>query len=221
MIVDFHVHTRGSSDSGMDPMRVLDVARHAGLDAIAVCDHGSISVALEMAAEVARAGPHARTRVIVGEEIRTGEGEIIGYFLSEAVPSGLTPERTVELIRDQGGVVCVPHPFDRFRRSPLNRVALERIRPGVDAIEALNARNLARTDDVLARGWASARGIPAIAGSDAHTYREIGRARTQLPWFDSAQTLRLALPDALLLGSHSFPLVHVVTAVRKRIPGRR
>ena len=222
MIVDFHVHTRGSRDSGMDPMRIIEVARRAGLDAIAVCDHNSIAVAQELAAgipEATRDGVPGLL-VIVGEEIRTAEGEIIGYFLSEAIPKGLTPEETVDRIVEQGGVVSVPHPFDRFRHSPLTRSALERIAPRLHAVEGLNARNLAYADDAAARDWASSRGLSCLAGSDAHTYREVGRACTELPAFDSAATLLGALPHARLVGSHSNPAVHLVTAVRKRLPQR-
>jgi predicted metal-dependent phosphoesterase TrpH len=78
--------------------------------------------------------------VIVGEEVYTTEGEVIGYFLSEMVPSGLTPEETVDRIVGQGGVVCVPHPFDRFRRSPLSRAALERIAGAVHLVTAVRKR---------------------------------------------------------------------------------
>jgi predicted metal-dependent phosphoesterase TrpH len=220
MIVDFHVHTCGSRDSGMGPRRVIEAARRAGLDGVAVCDHDSVEVALRLAAHVAGSSIDGAPGflVIVGEEVRTTGGEIIGYFLSEMVPPGLTPEETVDRILGQGGVVCVPHPFDRFRRSPLNREALERIAPRLHAVEGLNARNLARADDVAARDWASSHGLPCVAGSDAHTYYEIGRARTELPAFDSAVTLLDALPDARLLGGHSNPVVHLVTAVGKRLP---
>jgi predicted metal-dependent phosphoesterase TrpH len=215
MIVDFHVHTRGSRDSGMDPMRAIEFARRAGLDAIAVCDHGTVEVALAM--QAALAAIESDFLVIAGEEIRTTEGEIIGFFLDETVPQGLSPEVTVQRIVAQGGVVCIPHPFDRFRRSPLSRQALDRIADRIDAVEGLNARNLAHADDSAARGWASSRGMPCIAGSDAHTYSEIGRARTNLPVFDSAVTLLQALPHSAILGGHSNPAVHLVTAVRKRL----
>lgn len=117
-----------------------------------------------------------------------------------------------------GGLVCVPHPFDRFRRSPLSHAALERIAGGIHAIEGLNARNLASTDDRKAQRWAAEHAVPVVAGSDAHTYCEVGRARTELPAFDSAATLRQALPHARFLGGHSSPAVHLVTAVRKRLP---
>jgi predicted metal-dependent phosphoesterase TrpH len=237
VIVDFHVHTCGSHDSGMDPRLVLLRARQVGLDGMAVCDHDTVDAALELAAEAARAartpgpkagrpGPHrtsdpAGFLVIVGEEIRTAEGEIIGYFLHETIPPGLTPEATIDRIREQGGIVCVPHPFDRFRRSPLSRAALGRIADRVDAIEGLNARNLLFADDAKARRWALERGVPVLAGSDAHTYREIGLARTQLPTFFSAASLLDALPHACLLGGHSGPAVHVATALRKRRNARR
>jgi predicted metal-dependent phosphoesterase TrpH len=213
VIVDFHVHTRGSHDCGMDPRRLVRAAGRAGLDAIAVCDHGTIDVALAMRAACG-------FPVIVGEEVRTTRGEVIGYFLTQAVPPGLTPEETVERIKAQGGLVCVPHPFDRYRTSPLGRDALERIADRIDAVEGLNARNLAGADDAAAREWAAARGIPVVAGSDAHTYYEVGTARTELPAFTDAAGLRQALGAARLLGGHSSPAVHLVTAVRKRLPGR-
>lgn len=214
MIVDFHVHTRASRDSGMDSARVLEHARRAGLGGIALCDHGTADAALEVAASPAAEG----LLVIVGEEVRTTEGEIIGLFLAETVASGLTPEATVARIREQGGVVCVPHPFDRFRRSPLSRAALERIAGSVDVIEGLNGRNLRHADDAEACSWAAGHGLPVVAGSDAHTYGEIGRARTRLPAFSSAATLIEALGQAVLVGGHSSPSVHVATAIRKRWP---
>lgn len=218
MIVDFHVHTRASRDCGMENARLIETARRAGLDAIAVCDHGTADPALGLAAAAAASDGAASLLVVAGEEIRTTEGEIIGYFLTETVPSGLTPEETVARICDQGGLVCIPHPFDRYRRSLLSRVALERVADRVDAIEGLNARNLSRADDQRACRWAAQRGLPVVAGSDAHTYYEVGRARTELPAFDSAAGLRESLAHTRLLGGHSNPAVHLVTAVRKRLP---
>lgn len=209
MIVDFHVHTAASPDSGIDPIRLIEKARKAGLDGVAVCDHDTVEGALALASA-------PDLLVIVAEEVKTTEGEIIGYFLTRSIPGGLTPEETVAEILAQDGLVCVPHPFDRYRRSPLSLEALERIAGQVDAIEGLNGRNLSSSDDDAARLWAAERGIPVLAGSDAHTYGEIGRATTRLPAFDSAQSLRAALGSATLEGGHSNPGVHLLTAVRKR-----
>jgi predicted metal-dependent phosphoesterase TrpH len=215
MQVDFHTHTGTSLDSGVDPERLVDVAVQRGLDALVICDHGHIGGAL-VAREVA-----GRTRqsllVIVGEEVKTTEGEIIGLFLDEEINNGLTPELTVALIHGQGGVVVVPHPFDRHRTSRLSFAALQRISGSVDAIEGLNARTLRHADDLAARRWASERGTPALAGSDAHNYAEVGRARTLIPEFRDAGGLLAALPHARITGEHSTAFVHVGTALRKRL----
>lgn len=219
MIVDFHVHTTASYDAGIDPARLPEVAAGAGLDAVAVCDHDAVDGAI--AAREAAARTHPELLVIVGEEVRTTDGEIIGWFLLERVPRGLTPEETVAAIKAQGGLVCVPHPCDRFRRSPLAREALERIASDVDAVEGLNARNLMAADDRAACAWAERRAVPVVAGSDAHTYDEVGRVRTELPRFEDAAGLEAALGSAELVGNRSLPTVHLYTAVKKRLPRRR
>ena len=184
------------------------------MDAVAVCDHGTIRGAIEVRRAAEKAG--VALLVIVAAEILTGEGEIQGLFLTEEVAGGLTPEETIERIRAQGGLVCIPHPFDRYRTSALDRDALERVADRIDAVEALNARNLRAADDRAAARWAQARGIPVLAGSDAHLPSELGRVRTWMPAFTDAESFRVALPGARVEGRRSSPLVHVPTVLGKR-----
>lgn len=205
MKVDFHVHTTASFDSRIEPDELLEIVPSAGLDAIAVTDHNAFEGVLELM----ELGPSFL--VIPGEEIETAEGEIIGLFLSEPIEPGLSPEETVESIRAQGGVVVVPHPFDRFRSSAIERPAIERIARSIDAVEGLNGRNLMEQDDEIAREWAAEAGIATIAGSDAHSPAEVGRVFTEIPEFRDAAGLLAALAQARPLGRRSGIGVHLVT----------
>ena len=118
--------------------------------------------------------------IVAGEEIKTTEGEIIGLFLEREIPRGLTPEETIARIRDQGGLVTVPHPLDRLRGSRLQESALHRVAHLVDAIEVVNARVTFAADNVLlderAAAFAEQHGLALTAGSDAHAPHEVGAA---------------------------------------------
>lgn len=212
LVADFHVHTSASHDGAVDSAEVARVARSRGLTAIAICDHGAIGGAL-----AAREAASDDLLVVVGEEIRTTEGEIIGYFLARCIENGLTPEETVSAIHEQGGAVCVPHPFDRYRRSPLTHEALGRIAEQVDLIEGFNARNLRDADNRAAAEWAAARDIPVLAGSDAHTRGEIGNVRVEVPAFADAAGLISAARGARLHTRGAGVLPHIVTAWVKRV----
>src|SRR5206468_3714742 len=141
--------------------------RRRGLDVLTITDHNRIEGALELA-------ELAPFKVIVGEEVRTREGEIIGLFIEEFIPPHLSPEETIHEIKRQGGVVYVPHPFDRVRRSVIKRDALFRVAPLVDALEVLNARCHISSDNAAAVAFAVERGLLQGAGSDAHTAFEVG-----------------------------------------------
>src|SRR5690242_1136983 len=119
MKIDLHLHTRASRDCLVDPGRVLNQARRWGLDGVAVTDHNTT------ASWAALAGLGTGDLIAIrGEEIFTTEGEVIGLFLEREIARGLSPLATGRAIREQGGVVIVPHPFDRLRKGPLARVAL-------------------------------------------------------------------------------------------------
>lgn len=218
-IADFHVHTNLSRDATMTPHEVVHYSIGRGLTHVAVCDHGTIEGAL--AARDVAESLAAEIIIVVGEEIRSSEGEIIGLFLAEHVPDGLTLEETVSAIKAQGGLVYVPHPFDHLRRSPLAHDALERIAERVDLVEGFNSRNFLHADNAAAAEWAQRHDVPLVAGSDAHTSDEIGNVRVEMPYFDDAETLAMAARHANVRGFGSGLRPHVVTAVTKRVPGRQ
>ena len=208
MRVDLHVHTTYSRDALTTCAEVARWAKRRQLDAVAITDHNAIAGAL-----AARA--IAGLCVIVGEEIRTNQGEIIGLFLEQQIEPGLSPEETIRLIRAQGGLVYVPHPLDRVRGSALGYHTLARILDQVDVIEALNARVTFPMDNRLAQDVARAYRLAVGAGSDAHQGFEIGRAYVDMAPFSDAQSFLANLGQARICGHISSPLVHVASACAK------
>jgi predicted metal-dependent phosphoesterase TrpH len=205
---DLHSHTHFSRDGFTTPERFVRRCIDRDLHCVAVSDHNN----LEGALEVAKIAPF---RVILSEEIKSSEGEIIGWFLRDPVPKGLTPEDTVRAIREQGGLVCVPHPFDRLRRSPLKTSALLRILPEVDAVEAFNARTTFKRDNARSAVFAREHGKVASAGSDAHWHPELGGTYVEMPDFDGPHDFLEALRAGRIHGEIANPLVHLVSTLAK------
>lgn len=200
--VDLHVHTAWSSDSFTTCCDVLRWAGRRQLDVVAITDHNVIGGALALR-------EMAPWRVIVGEEIFTTQGEIIGLFLQEEIPGGHSPLETVRRIHQQGGLVYVPHPMDRVRRSTLESSALLGIVEKIDVIEVLNARAPLSLYNRQAEELARSYGLPQGAGSDAHQGFEIGRAYVEMPAFEDAQSFLEGLSRGRVRGRISSPLVHV------------
>jgi len=209
---DLHVHTEYSPDCLTSLDRVIRNCRLQGIDCIAVTDHNEIKGALLLQ-------ERAPFKVIVGEEIRTDRGEIIGYFLTRKIAPGLSPARTVYEIKAQGGLVCIPHPFDRLRRSRLDYGALGEIENEIDIIEVFNSRNVYSEDNRKAREYALARGRAASVGTDAHWPWEIGRAYIHIADFTDAPTFNTALqsvsPEFTGVLRKSGLLVHAGTKALK------
>ncbi len=217
MRLDLHVHTSHSSDSHQTPGEIIAAVQRRGMDGLAITDHNTIAGALELCAM-------APFPVIVGEEIKTAEGEITGLFLCRPVPPGLSPEETIAAIREQGGLVYVPHPLDSLRRSALRRRALERILDQVDVLEVFNARTLVPQHNQQARQLALAHGLAMGAGSDAHVPYEIGRGLVEVEVLDGPASFLAALRRGQATGVLTTPLIHVVTTLTKlrgRVTGRR
>jgi predicted metal-dependent phosphoesterase TrpH len=203
MKADLHCHTVASKDSLSSIQQVLAGCRRAGIDCLAITDHNHLT--RPETAEVETAG----IRWIPAEEVMTTSGEIIGLFLSEAVPPGLSPLEAIARIKAQGGVVYLPHPFDHFRRSSrMDPAALEQIAPWVDAVEGRNSRNLWPSDDRRAQVWGAAHHLPLGAGSDAHTPGEIGTAYVEMDDFASPAQFLASLRNARLCGHNSPFWVH-------------
>ena len=207
---DLHVHTRYSPDSISSPKKIVQRCLDIGSNLRAITDHNSIAGALE----TKRIAPF---KVIVGEEILTNSGEIIGYFLTEEIPPHLSPEETVKRIKAQGGLVCIPHPCDSLRpQSKLQRRALERIMPQVDLIEVYNSRTLLLRDAARARQLAQKHGLPGTAGSDAHVVQEVGRSYIKLPEFNDAEQFRKALAQGRITGNRTSIVIHFYN-IRNRL----
>lgn len=208
MKADLHVHTIYSRDCSMSLEAVIDVAMKRNIECIAVTDHNTIVGALEMK----RMAPFT---VIVGEEIKTAQGEVIGLFLEEEIPQLLSPEETVSRIKEQGGVVYVPHPFDRVRRSRLATDALYALVNSIDIIEVHNSRTTFEADNALANEFARTFNLLKAGGSDAHSEMEIGRTYVRMSPFSTKEEFLASLARAEVVGRKSNPLVHLLSSWSK------
>jgi predicted metal-dependent phosphoesterase TrpH len=197
--VDLHMHTDHSGDCATPVEVLLATAREQGLGAIAVTDHNEISGALAAREQAEGFGPHPPVKVIVAEEVKTAEqGEVIGLFIEEKIPRGLSLEETVAEIKRQGGLVYVPHPFDRMHSVPDYEHLLPII-DEVDAIEVFNPRvAIGAFNDEAARFAAKYR-IPAGAGSDSHVAQGLGSVRIRMRDFDGPTEFLQSLRDAEIL----------------------
>jgi len=205
--VDMHCHTRLSSDSLNDPRKLVEAAASHGMGALCVTDHNGLANALALSKMDDLPIP-----VIPSEEVKTTEGEIIGYYLTELVPKRLTPEETVKRIKGQGGLVCVPHPFDTLRTgSRLQTPALERLVAAglVDIIEVLNARAVKAEDNRRALDFAREHGLAMSGGSDAHTLMEVGGAYAEVQPFTGPEQFLEALRHGTVDGKLAGSLIHL------------
>ena len=198
---DFHIHTEYSMDCNTPLEKVLNRCLEIGINCIAVADHGTIEGAL-------RLKDIAPFMVIVAEEIDTPHGEIMGMFLTEGIPSGLSVEQTLARIRTQGGLVCLPHPFDTFRQSALDGRIIETIMDQIDVIEVFNARSPLQRDSTKANLFAEKYGIRKSTGSDAHTVSEIGNAYVEMSEFSGRDDFLQALEKGKIMGRRTNPVVH-------------
>jgi predicted metal-dependent phosphoesterase TrpH len=204
MRVELHAHTYHSDDSLMLPRKMLAICKARGIDKLAITDHNHISGALE----AAQIDPG---RVIIGEEIKTTRGELLAFFVKEAVPSGLEPRTAIQALRDQGAFISVSHPLDSLRGGAWDRGELLEILPHVDALEVFNARGLVRGADRRVEALAEEHGLLRTAGSDAHAYLELGVSGMTLPEFSDAASFRAALSSAHVIRRRSSPLVHFLS----------
>jgi predicted metal-dependent phosphoesterase TrpH len=197
--VDLHMHTDHSHDCATPVEVLLDTAREQGLGAIAVTDHNEISGALEARKQAAELNPTHPVKVIVAEEVKTADqGEVIGLFIEEKIPRGLTLQETVAEIKRQGGLVYVPHPFDRMHSVP-DYEHLLTILDDVDAIEVFNPRVAIGAFNEEASRFAAKYRIVAGAGSDSHVAQGLGSVRIRMRDFDGPQEFLQSLRDADIL----------------------
>jgi predicted metal-dependent phosphoesterase TrpH len=208
MRIDLHCHTRYSGDSLTSFDALLRWMDRRGLDMVAITDHNTICGAQDFCSR-------APDRLLIGEEIKTTEGELLALFVEEAVPPGLSLLDTIALVHDQGGLVGASHPLDRFRDEAMGRQRFEAVHEHLDFAEVLNARVTVRSDNRLARELAVRWGLSASAGSDAHAVFEVGRAYVEMPRFQSREDFVDCLAQANIGGRLSSPLVHFVSTYAK------
>jgi hypothetical protein len=193
--VDLHMHTSWSHDCSIEPEDLVEHAEAIGLGGIAVTDHNVFGGALQ-ALELA----HDRDLVVIpGEEVKTdGQGEIIGLFLEEEIPRGLSFGDTIAAIRDQGGLVYLPHPFDRMHAIP-DPATLHRHLPEIDVFEVFNARLLRESFNDEALRFARKYRLLQGAGSDAHVLQGVGTGAVRMRRFDGPEEFLLSLRSAEIL----------------------
>jgi predicted metal-dependent phosphoesterase TrpH len=206
---DLHVHTRHSADSYMSYRQLIKACQSKGINCIAVADHGTTLGAKELS-------KMAPFKIIICEEVRTPYGEIMGMFLHEDIPDKISVDEAIKRMRDQGGLVCIPHPYDRVRPSAFrDEKMLESLADRVDIIEVFNSRSLFPGAEKKARSLAQRHGKLISYGSDGHSPSEIGYAFAEMPDFNSPQEFLISLAIATLHGRKSSPLVHLITTTAR------
>ena len=196
--MDCHLHTVASGDAVTTLDQLADRAARERIDVLAITDHNETSAAIQAAA----AGGVGGARVIVGEEIRTQAGEVIGLFLTERIPYVLPAAEAIGRIREQGGLVYLPHPYDPVRGS-LGAAAETLCADGMaDIVEVFNAKIADQTLNDRAAALARRFGLPGGAGSDAHDPAGLGAAYLEMPDFDGPASFLASLASARVVGEY-------------------
>ena len=199
---DLHIHTKYSMDCRTPLDKIISRCEELGINCIVIADHGTAEGGLEMQ-------KIAPFKVIVAEEILTTEGEIMGMFLKETIPSGITPQEAVKRIREQGGLVNIPHPFETIRGSALRDKVIDEIVKDIDLMEIMNSRSPFPISNNRARRYAAKHGIPGSAGSDAHSVNEIGHSYMEIPDFNNKEEFLKAVAQGKIHGKRSGIFVHI------------
>ena len=199
---DFHIHTEYSMDCNTPLSEIINRCLEIGINCIAIADHGTAEGGLKMQTI-------APFTVIVAEEILTPHGEIMGMFLKDTIPSGLSVAETIARIRAQDGLVCIPHPFDIFRQSALGNNIPQELIGQIDVIEVFNSRCYLPGCQSKAQTFALKHGIAQSAGSDAHSPCEIGNAFVEMPEFKGKDDFLHALEKGRISGQKTSPLIHL------------
>lgn len=194
--VDCHSHTMWSGDATTTPDELHAAIAETPIDVLCITDHSTTNGAVELQDKLA-------CRVIVGEELRTGPGELMGLFLTERIPFGVSPDEFCSRVREQGGIVYVPHPFDPTRNALREDVLVDLAqRKLIDAVEVFNGKVSLQHCNRRAAEFAATFGLPGGAGSDAHVPDALGAAYAVMPDFGDAASFLEALAHAKAVGHH-------------------
>lgn len=205
---DLHIHSEYSMDCNTPLKKIISRCQELGINCIAIADHGTTEGALKIQ-------EMAPFTVIVAEEILTPHGEIMGMFLKETIPSGLSVEETISRIRAQGGLVNIPHPFETIRGSALKSKIIEEIVGQINLMEVLNSRSPSPASSTKAQAFTQKHGIAQGAGSDAHTIFEIGHAYVEMPEFQGRDEFLQALSQGKICGRRSSPAMRIFSSWAK------
>ncbi len=195
--VALHIHTLYSACAETRIEDIEGYCRRNNVDVVAITDHDTIAAALELKV----VSPDLR--VIVGEEIKTRQGEIVGLFLEHEIEGGLDALETCQLIKQQGGLVYIPHPFDLLKINRLKKPALMQVLDMVDIIEVFNAKLVTPIYNIVADGFADQRGKVAAAGSDAHYLKAIAVCLNEIDDFSTPQEFLDNLRNGRLIAKRS------------------
>jgi predicted metal-dependent phosphoesterase TrpH len=205
---DLHIHTQYSMDCQTPLDKIISRCKELGINCIAIADHGTAEGALKMQ----KIAPKW-LKVIAAEEVLTTEGEIMGMFLKESIESKpdarITPQEAIKRIREQGGLVNIPHPFETIRGSALKDRVIDEIAGDIDLMEVLNSRSPFPANSNKAHDFAERHGIPGGAGSDAHSVYEIGNAYIEIPDFNGKDEFLKAVAQGIIQGKRSSVFVHL------------
>ncbi|MFH1975756.1 MAG: PHP domain-containing protein [Pseudomonadota bacterium] len=179
--IEMHSHTYFSGDGFITPRSIAKQCLKKQLDCVCITDHNSIHGAVEFAKQVP-------VKIIIGEEVQTGQGDLIGLFITEKIPPMLGLKITAEKIKEQGGLVYLPHPFDNFRKSAVKRNDAEKIVQYFDIIEVFNSRTFNPKYNKMAEQFATEYSICTAVGSDAHHPFEIGNSYMCMDNFEGPQS---------------------------------
>ena len=214
LTLEFHCHTNASKDSLTEPADLIRAARRRGLDRVVITDHNSIA-----GAKAAQAlDPEL---IIVGEEIMTTKGEILAAFVREEIPAGLTPQETIQILKEQGAFISVSHPFDSLRKGGWLEADLLEIIPNVDAIEIFNSRCMDPNFNHRALAFAAKHHLAGTVGSDAHGVIELGRSVVMLDPFTGPDGMRNVIRNAKYKTKLSPWWVHFISryaSIKKKRP---
>ena len=214
MRIDLHCHTEASVDC-LTPIELFpERLREQEIQVQAITDHNEVWGAqklrdLVQAATETADLPRPPLTIIVGEEVTTLEGEIIGLFLKEKIPAGLPATEVVARIKDQGGLVLLPHGFDMLKKGRLRSAALAQVADDIDIVEAFNARISFQRYNRQAEVWAAQHQVVTSAGSDAHRLADVGVAWTELPDqpINGPDDLLKALAEGEIMGQWTHPVI--------------